>query len=50
MNYENRRKKVPAKGIENMFNRVITENFPNLEKKMTIQKQESFRTLNRHDK
>jgi hypothetical protein len=40
---------VQAKGMGNMFNKIITENFPNLEKMMPIQLQESSRTPNRHD-
>jgi hypothetical protein len=30
-----------AQGIHNIFNKIITENFPNLEKVMTIQGQEA---------
>jgi hypothetical protein len=37
----------PAKGICNIFNKIITENFPNLKKTMAIQVQESSWTLNR---
>jgi chromosome segregation ATPase len=40
---------VQAKGIHNIFNKIITENFPNLEKTMPIQVQESSRTPNRLD-
>jgi chromosome segregation ATPase len=39
--------KVQAKGMHNIFNKIITENFPNLEKTMPIQVQEASRTLNR---
>jgi hypothetical protein len=35
---------VQAKGMSNMFNKVITENFPKLEKIMPIQVQEASRT------
>jgi chromosome segregation ATPase len=35
---------VQAKGISNTFNKIITENFPNLEKAMPIQVQEASRT------
>jgi hypothetical protein len=35
---------VQAKGICNTFNKIITENFPNLEKVMPIQIQEASRT------
>jgi hypothetical protein len=38
---------VQAKGMCNMFNNIITENFPNLEKIIPIQVQEAFRKLNR---
>jgi hypothetical protein len=40
---------VQAKGIRNMFNKIITENFPNLEKAMPIQVQEASRTPTRLD-
>jgi chromosome segregation ATPase len=40
---------VQAKGIHNIFNKIITENFPNLEKTMPIQVQEASRTPNRPD-
>jgi hypothetical protein len=40
---------VQAKGIPNIFNKIITENFPNLEKAMHIQVQEACRTPNRLD-
>jgi hypothetical protein len=40
---------VQAKGIHNIFNKIITENFPNLEKNMPIQVQEISRTPNRLD-
>jgi hypothetical protein len=33
---------VLAKGIGNIFNIAIAENFPNLEKEMSIQTQEAF--------
>jgi hypothetical protein len=42
-------KEVQAKGMHNIFNKIITENFPNLEKSMPIQVQETSRTLNRPD-
>jgi hypothetical protein len=41
---------VQAKGIHSTFNKIITENFPNLEKSMSIQVQEISRTPNRLDK
>jgi hypothetical protein len=40
---------VQAEGICNMFNKLITENFQNLEKVLSIQVQEASRTLNRLD-
>jgi hypothetical protein len=40
---------VQAKGMGNIFNKIITENFPNLQKTMPIQVQETSRTPNRHD-
>jgi hypothetical protein len=42
-------KEVQAKGIHNIFNKIITENFPNLEKTMPIQVQEASKTPNRLD-
>jgi hypothetical protein len=36
--------KVQAKGIHNIFNKLITENFPNLEKTMHIQVQDTKQT------
>jgi hypothetical protein len=41
---------VQAKRIHNIFNKIITENFPNLEKTMPIKVQEASRTPNRLDK
>jgi hypothetical protein len=40
---------VQAKGIHNIFNKIITENFPNPEKSMSIQVQEASKTPNRPD-
>jgi hypothetical protein len=40
---------VQAKGIHNIFNKIITEKFPNLEKVMPIQVQKASRTPNRLD-
>jgi archaeosine-15-forming tRNA-guanine transglycosylase len=34
---------VQAKGIHNIFNKIVTENFPNLEKVLPIQVQETSR-------
>jgi hypothetical protein len=38
---------VQTKGIHNIFNKIKTENFPNLEKVLPIQVQEASRTPNR---
>jgi hypothetical protein len=38
---------VQAKGIPNIFNKIMTENFPNLQKVMPIQVQEASSTPNR---
>jgi chromosome segregation ATPase len=40
---------VQKKGIQNTFDKIITENFPNLEKTMPIQVQVALRTPNRPD-
>jgi predicted nuclease with TOPRIM domain len=37
-------KEMQAKGMRNIFNKVITENFPNLEKDIPIQMKEASRT------
>jgi hypothetical protein len=42
-------KGVQAKGNHNIVNKIITENFPKLEKAMPIQVEEAFRTPNRLD-
>jgi chromosome segregation ATPase len=42
-------KEVQAKGMHNIFNNIITENFSNLEKTMPIQVQETSRIPNRPD-
>jgi hypothetical protein len=41
------REEVQANEIHHTFNKIITENFPNLEKVMPIQVQETSRTPNR---
>jgi hypothetical protein len=38
---------VQARGIRNIFNKIITESFPNLEKTLSIQVEEESRTPNR---
>jgi hypothetical protein len=40
---------VKAEGIHNIFNKIITENFPNLKKVLPIQAQGASRTPNRLD-
>jgi hypothetical protein len=40
---------VQANGIHNIFNKIVTENFPNLETVLPIQVQEASRTPNRLD-
>jgi hypothetical protein len=40
---------VQRKGMCNIFNKIITENFPKLEKTMPIQVQETSRTPNKLD-
>jgi hypothetical protein len=40
---------VQAKRMINIFNKIITENFPNLEKSIPIQMQEASRPTNRPD-
>jgi hypothetical protein len=42
-------KEVQAKETHNIFNKIKTENFPNLEKELSIQVQEASRTPNRLD-
>jgi hypothetical protein len=42
--------KVQARGMHKIFNKIITENFPNLEKNMPTQVQEASRTPNRLDR
>jgi hypothetical protein len=43
------KEEVKAKGICNIFNKIIAENFPNLKKQIPIQVQEACRTPNRDD-
>jgi hypothetical protein len=43
------REELQAKGIHNIFNKIITENFPNLKKIMPTQVQEASRTPNMFD-
>jgi hypothetical protein len=40
---------VQVKGMHNIFNKIVTENFPNLQKDIPIQMQEVSRTPNRPD-
>jgi hypothetical protein len=44
-----RGKAIQTKGIDNLFNRLITENLPNFEKDRIIQVQEAYRTPNCQD-
>jgi hypothetical protein len=44
-----RGEEVQAKGLYIIFNKIITENFPNLEKVLPIQVQEASSTPNRLD-
>jgi hypothetical protein len=43
------REEVQAKGMHNIFNKIITENVPFIEKTMSIQVQEASKTPNRLD-
>jgi hypothetical protein len=38
-----------VKGVGNILNKKIAENFPNIDKEMSILVQEAFSTPNRHD-
>jgi hypothetical protein len=40
---------IQTKGNDNLFNRIIAENFPKLEKERIIQIQEAYRTSNHQD-
>jgi hypothetical protein len=42
-------KEVQAKDIGKIFNKIIAENFPNLEKEIFILVQKTSTTLNRHN-
>jgi uncharacterized coiled-coil protein SlyX len=42
-------KEIQSKGIDNIFNRIIAEKFPNLRKKRVTQVQEAYRTPNKKD-
>ena len=44
-----RRRKSSIKSTENIFNKIIEENFPNLKKDMPMKIQEAYRTPNRLD-
>jgi hypothetical protein len=44
-----KQEEVQAKGMHNIFNKIITENFPDLEKSMPIQVHEASRTPKRLD-
>jgi hypothetical protein len=38
------REEIQTKGIDNLFYKIITENFPNPDKEKTIQVKEAYRT------
>jgi hypothetical protein len=40
---------IQSKGIDNLFNRITAEKFPNLEKEKVTQVQEAYRTPNHQD-
>jgi uncharacterized coiled-coil protein SlyX len=40
---------IQTKGIDNLFNRIIAENFPNIRKERVTQVQEAYRTPNHQD-
>jgi hypothetical protein len=42
-------KEIQTKGIDNLLNKIIAENFPNLEKEKNIQVQGAYRTQNHMD-
>jgi len=42
-------KETQVKGTENIFNKSIEENFPNLKKKVLIKVEEPYRTPNRQN-
>jgi hypothetical protein len=46
---ESKKEEVQAKGIHNIFNKIIAENFTNLETETPIQVQEFSRTSNTYD-
>jgi hypothetical protein len=43
------REEIQTKGIDNLFNRIIAENFPNLKKERVTQVQEAYRTPKRQN-
>jgi hypothetical protein len=42
-------KETQTKGTDKLFNRIIADNFPNLEEERVTQVQEAYRTPNSHD-
>jgi hypothetical protein len=46
---KNGNRRFPAQRPKNIFNKIIEENFPNLNKYMSINVQEAYRTPNRLD-
>jgi hypothetical protein len=49
MNHGYRRSGDKTKGIDNLFNRIMAKNFPNLKKERDTQVQEAYRTPSCHD-
>jgi hypothetical protein len=45
----NEGEEVQAKGVHNIFNKIIAKNFPDLEKEFPVQVQKASRTSNRLD-
>jgi hypothetical protein len=43
------REEIQTKGTDNLFNRIIDENLPNIEKKIVSHMQEAYRTPNLQD-
>jgi hypothetical protein len=46
--HRGRRKEIQTKGIHNLFNRIIAENFSNFKKERDIQMQDQKRNTPRH--
>jgi ankyrin repeat protein len=50
MNPVDEGKEIQTKGTDNLFNRIIAENLPSLEKERVTQEQNGYRTPNSQDK